>query len=307
MKTFDELYDELNFEELNKKTTEEHEKVVYFLVGIVVFLFFSMIIFNVSIFENMNSEGQILSAFTPTILIIGLAWKIFHKKSKENPKTYLEIYKEQIITPMIKNCFRTSTYYPKKGLPKEEYNEMEYNEDYNYYKSEDLIEAEINTKNNDKIFMRFSDITVSKIEENKEKNFFKGMIGHIKIDKKIPSYIKITTKNDINKTEQVLMDSTSFEKYFNVESSDKIISMQILTSDIMLNIIDIWNKTNVEFEILIKNNNINLRFFTGNMFESSMDELKIERKKILKKYYDILGFIKQISLQIHDAIDEADI
>ena len=43
------------------------------------------------------------------------------------------------------------------------------------------------------------------------------------------------------------------------------------------------------------------------MFESSMDELKIERKKILKKYYDILEFIKQISIQIHDAIDEADI
>ena len=157
------------------------------------------------------------------------------------------------------------------------------------------------------IFYRFSYIYVSKIEENSEKNFFRGMIGHIKIDKEIPSYIKITTKNDINKTEQVLMDSTKFEKYFNVESSDKIISMQILTSDIMLNMIDIWNKTNVEFEILIKNNNINLRFFTGNMFESSMDELKIERKKILKKYYDILEFIKQISIQIHDAIDEADI
>lgn len=307
LKNFDELYNELNFSELHNKTKAEHEKIAYFLVGIVVFLFFSMIILNSNIFESIDSEEQMLIALIPTVLIISMVWIIVHRKNKRNPKTYLEIYKEQVITPIIKNCFPVSSYNPFKGLSQEEYNEMEYNENYNNYKAEDLIEAEIIAKDKHKILVKFSDLTVSNKEENREEVYFHGMIGHIKIDKKIPSYVKITTKSNIDKKEQVIMDSTEFERYFNVESYNKIISMQILTSDIMLNIIDIWNKTNVEFEILIKNNGINLRFFTGDMFESSMDELKIERKKILKKYYDILEFVKSISIQIYDAIAEADI
>jgi len=38
-----------------------------------------------------------------------------------------------------------------------------------------------------------------------------------------------------------------------------------------------------------------------------MDEMKLERKRFIKRYYDILEFVKSISIQIYDAIDEADI
>ena len=62
------------------------------------------------------------------------------------------------------------------------------------------------------------------------------------------------------------MDSEEFEKIFDVFSKDKILAMQILTADVMESLIKFKNKYDIDFEIVLMNNNIYLRFFVSNMF-----------------------------------------
>ncbi len=59
------------------------------------------------------------------------------------------------------------------------------------------------------------------------------------------------------------MDSSEFEKKFDVFASDKIIGMQILTADIMEEILQFKNKIKEDFDIFINNNVIYLRFHCG--------------------------------------------
>ena len=55
------------------------------------------------------------------------------------------------------------------------------------------------------------------------------------------------------------MDSKEFEKYFDIYSENKIVAMQILTSDIMESLIEFYNKYQLEYEIVFRNNTIYLK------------------------------------------------
>ena len=63
------------------------------------------------------------------------------------------------------------------------------------------------------------------------------------------------------------MDSKEFEKYFDVYSNSDIITMEILTHDIMEELVQFYDKYKIKFEIVIKNYNIYIRFDTGAVFE----------------------------------------
>ena len=103
------------------------------------------------------------------------------------------------------------------------------------------------------------------------------------------------------------MDSSEFEKYFNVYASDKIIGMQILTADIMEDILEFKNLTKQHFDIFINNNNIYLRFHCGSMFEIRTLKSGPIDEQNLKKYYDILNFADNLSRKIIKIINETEL
>lgn len=98
-----------------------------------------------------------------------------------------------------------------------------------------------------------------------------------------------------------------FEKYFDVSATNKIIGMQLLTADVMEELIDFENKTNMKYDIIINNNNIYLRFHCGTMFEPANLKKGVLDEKILEKYFYMLNFTYNLSDKIIKLINETEI
>lgn len=99
-----------------------------------------------------------------------------------------------------------------------------------------------------------------------------------------------------------------FEKYFDVKAANKILAMQILTADIMEELVEFENKTKMKYDIYIKNNNIYLRFYSANL-QISAEDLKngVLDKKIINKYFYLINFTYNLSSKLINTINEVQI
>ena len=103
------------------------------------------------------------------------------------------------------------------------------------------------------------------------------------------------------------MDSSEFEKYFDVITDNKIIAMQLLTADVMEEMIEFENKTNMKYDIVVKENEIYLRFHCGDMFEPQSVRKGIINKAQLEKYFYMLNFTYNLSNRLIELINETEI
>lgn len=102
------------------------------------------------------------------------------------------------------------------------------------------------------------------------------------------------------------MDHTEFESYFNVYSDNSIITMQILTSDIMEILIDFRKKQGIYFDVVIKDSTIYIRFWTQPMFEPKVAKKSLDKQLLAKEFY-VLKFIIEVSKKINKVVQEVEI
>ena len=107
--------------------------------------------------------------------------------------------------------------------------------------------------------------------------------------------------------EKLEMDSSEFEKKFNVYTSNQITAMQLLTPDIMEELLSFAQNAEEDFDIYIENNNLYLRFHCGTLFEPGSLKKGAIDEKTLKRYYDILEFTNHLSKRIIQIIHETEI
>lgn len=130
------------------------------------------------------------------------------------------------------------------------------------------------------------------------KNLYNGTIT-IRTDKKIFNPI-------IKNKKRIEMDSSEFEKYFEVVADDKIQAMQILTSDIMDKMINFINESKIKFELTITLDKIYIRFKTGPVFEANIFKSSVDFDT-LKKVFDIINFTLNITREITKAASETEL
>ena len=102
------------------------------------------------------------------------------------------------------------------------------------------------------------------------------------------------------------MDSQEFEKMFDVYTTNKLITMQILTSDIMEMLIEFRNILGRAFEIVIQQGHIYVRFDTGDIFEPKVFKSSVDKKRLMMCYL-VLVITKELSQRIDETIKNADI
>ena len=97
-----------------------------------------------------------------------------------------------------------------------------------------------------------------------------------------------------------------FEKLFDVQADDKIKTMQILTSDVMADMIDVVKATKIKFEFYLKDDKMYIRFHTGAMFEPDTfgKAMKFEE---LKRYFDITTLLSKVTTDICKVILETEL
>jgi len=333
--SFDELYNRLyseNFSELENVRQKNEKKMRMILIPMVIIfavIFITQILAitgSFSFFNNADREMDFMIIFAISIpIIIAIVITILNYSLKipdkditvgEDKKVnYTELFKEKVVATIISNVFENSKYYYDIGLTENEYNEANW-ERYDIYDSEDKIVTEIVIdKNKDvKTNLVMSEIHTQDRRKDSDGDthyvtMFHGLAGYADLPKDIGCYLRVI-KNEFNlfgtPKDKLQMDMTEFEKIFDVKTDDRIKTMQILTADIMTELIQLVETTKVKFEFYINQNKMYIRFHTGEVFEPEVFGKAMQYKN-LKKYFDIVSNVKNITEHICNVISNTEL
>ena len=128
---------------------------------------------------------------------------------------------------------------------------------------------------------------------------FKGLFGVMSLSHNFNNEIYINKKGrNYNKLEQVNMDSVVFNKEYKVLATDKVLAMQLLTHDVMDQILALaeankGKKINYEFRIM--NDKLYYRIFNYNTFTNGSKEA-INRAELENDYNNVKLFIDILNI-----------
>ncbi|MBR2430957.1 MAG: DUF3137 domain-containing protein [Clostridia bacterium] len=174
----------------------------------------------------------------------------------------------------------------------------------NYY-SENHIYGYLDDKK--EIYMEMAEaISTEKVDYPKDDEiiFFKGVFLVANINKKIYNTINITPNTYFYNTHNVKMDNTEFEKYFDIKCEDKVLVMRIFTAEVIDKLCNLYNKCNIQYEIIVDNNKIYLRFdfyplLDINEWTLSKDNIKYNCERVM--------YMIEIAKMIAQSINELEI
>lgn len=320
MKNFEDLFKEIEENQEIKKSwqeaREEQKKMnkirgIIAIITIVLGFGFIILKMNLNSYKEFNAFLIIPSLFF--IFFVNLIAFVITCLISKKQNAYKLEFKQLIIKKLIDNFYDNLEYYPLKEMPERIYEKPNYNEYYNEYHSEDYFEGQIKNK----YYIDMAEVFTEHVETHTDSEgnthttrttIFHGLFAKVTSEKSITSELRIVqdkigkyNKNRLN------MDSSEFEKYFDVITDNKIIAMQLLTADVMEEMIEFENKTNMRFDIVIKENEIYLRFHCGNMFEPQAIKKGIINKAQLEKYFYMLNFTYNLSNRLIELINETEI
>lgn len=308
---FDNIYENLynnhinNLELMRKQVRWRTvvEYIVYFFILIGYIFTESDDILISREFDTIMDLLTIIACFTNVI---------FTFMNRKYKRIYKETYKKEIISSFIKLLNNQLEYKPldvNLFEVQEDYKKANFdNKPFNRFYPDDYVEGFVD----DETFIKLCDIHLQHItgsgKNRHTEEIFQGIFAHTKCGKDIGTYIKVS-KNKMKILEQdnrVEMDSKEFEKYFDIYSENKIVAMQLLTSDIMESLVDFHNQYHLDYEIVFRNNTIYMRFFTGPMFEPKIFGNSMD-KQLLYIYFCILKFIVEISKKVNHTLQELEV
>lgn len=318
MKKFEDLYNEIEENDEIKLAWEdaraEQKKINKISITISISITLVLVILMIIVLNKGHEFGRmmIVPPFIFGIFFINIIIFIISLFFRKKQRKYNTIFKETIIKKIIENFYNNVEYFPNKEMPRRIYDEERY-EYYNRYYSDDYIEAKINNKYDIEMAEVKTVEEETRTDSDGDKHTtrttkFHGIFAKIVIDKSINSELKIKRNGSgIFGKNRLEMDSSEFEKYFDVSATNKIIGMQLLTADIMEELIDFQNKTNMRYDIIINNSNIYFRFHSGAMFEAGSLKKGVIDKEMIQKYFYMLNFTYNLSDKIIKLINETEI
>lgn len=304
-KLYEKLYKEniANLETLRKRV-RIRQIIFYIVLGI---LLVQYVLSDTSFTFFSKKIDLILEAlFIPTFILMIIIGMNLDKHKKK----YKNDYKNEIIINFIKLINPNLTYEPGHAVDRIEllYKNVGFeNRKFNRIYSDDYISGEVVADVNLKMVdLHLQNVTGSGKNRNVEE-IFQGLFAITNCNRNISTPIKITKdKFKLKESEELVkLDSSEFESYFDVYSKDKILALQILTADTMAYLIDFYEKYMLDFDIMIKDNNIYMRFHTGAMFEPKIFGNSME-KELLFMYYCVLEFTVELTRRINKTVKEFD-
>lgn len=303
-KSFSDMYNEVHkkYGETANMLNEQHRKATKKIVTIAVVIYIPILVFLITTFYA-NVTVIFFASFWYFIISLILT-KLLTFKTSVAANTY---YKDNIVQDVIKGVFDNSDFQPNIGIGRSEYNSKAFLDHYDRFHSSDLVTT------NNKYNLVFSDVHTEDERTDDEGHTyyvtsFLGLAGFCDIAKPINTNLLIVnnrllgSKNKSN----VKVDMPEFEKVFDVYAENKIIAMQLLTSDVMTDILDLKNRYKSMMEIAIENGKIYFRIHNGNNFEmaNTKNIMKVEE---IQKHFDTLMLVERITNKINGYIAELNI
>lgn len=228
----------------------------------------------------------------------GIALTYFNVKYT---KKYKEEYKQKVISSFVKlvdNKLELAEQIDM-SLAKDEYKMANFDtKTYNTFLVSDQIDGYIEQSS-----IKVWDLNIKKVtgstKHKETQEIFQGLFATVKCNNNLEGVVKISKNKQGVSTNKINLDSEIFEEYFDVYSTNKILTLRILTHDIMEMLVTFHNKYNLDFEIVFNNNKIYLRFSTVDMFEPKVFGSSIH-KDLLYTEYVILKFILELTKKVNE-------
>lgn len=288
MNDFNTIYEKI-YNKYGKELEKSRKNLIYGLI----------IAVSIGVILSIISKQFIFTAIS--FVIVLCVWCFFNNR-------YNLMFKNQVVKTFVKEYCETLDYNPTMGMSKSIYNDAQF-ENYDVYSSEDLICGMLNGEypiNMAEIHTQTK--TTDEEGHSTYSTIFYGLFAQIELSKMINANIQIR-KNSINffdKRQKLEMDSAEFEKIYDLYTTDKIIAMQLFTSDIMQMLIDFKEENKIKPEITLQYNKLYVRFSTGNVFESKLMK-KAYNYKVLYKYYNIINFTLNLVDKLAKNIKETEV
>lgn len=304
---YDKLYEEHILELENMRKKVRIREIFKYICLLLFFIGYFVMDFDGVLFSQTIDMVISLIGFISLILFMVLVFR-----SRKYKKSYKLSYKKEIVSNFIKLLNPNLEYKPITDNPQQildYYRSANFdNKTFNKFYCDDYIEGFIT----DDIYLKMTDVHIRR-ETGSGKNrhveeIFQGLFAITKCNKNIGTTVK-TSKNKmkiLEKKDRVEMDSNEFEEYFDVYSQNKIVAMQILTSDIMEMLLNFYKKYQLAFEIIFENSTIFLRFFTGPMFEPKIFGNSMD-KELLFIYFETIKFTTQLTQKVNKVIQDTEI
>lgn len=297
MKSFNEIYAEVlrtskeDLEKLRKKCFRR-------ILGCIILFIFSFVIGLQVQGEAVMVISAVICIFLAVILIFGPA------------NAYQKMYKETVVMKFIQEYDENLQFWYERGIPRSTYIEGGF-ENFDDYHSEDLIIGKIDGHE-----MMIAEVHTETESTDSEghtthSTVFHGLFGMSKLNTAYHGMIKIHADKGIlgkifQNKQRIEMDSSEFEKYFDVIADDKIQAMQILTSDVMDKMLDFIKTSKIKYELTIRDDKLYIRFKTGGMFEGNVFKSSVDFDT-LKKVYDVINFTFDITRTLVKVTEETEL
>lgn len=298
---FKKMYNSIIKEYANGLEVKRRKLIVCMILLIVIAIasFILIIYLSKDIVTTRNNAKK----FSFILIPLALFYVYFYKK---NYKEYIKEYKDTFIKNFINNI-NSKLNYDKNG-GQDLYNyylDGEYEDKkFNDFCTDDYI----NCYNEDGTSIDICDVALKNKDEkgNYINTVYEGLFSVSFFNISIPNEVRIKKNQVKTKNNRVEMDSKEFEKYFDVYSDSNILAMEILTHDIMQEIIDFYNLYKIDFEMLLKRNKMYIRFNTGSMFEPNILK-KSSNIKSLWVFYNVINFVTTFTIRMNKLLKDLEI
>ncbi len=295
--SFEKIYQNI-YDNCSEKLNEVKSKKNKFLAIIgIVLVIFNLLIF---IFEVKNLLFLTISISVAIMILLFVV-------GNEN---YRKLYKLYVIQDLVKEYNEKFSYDPKIGISRSEYLSSGFDTGFNEYYSEDRIYGILDSGED----FQIAEVATYEVSNYKNANgeykeektlLFRGMYGVINLKNSVSTQIKVISNFDLRKFDKnrVEVDSSEFEKFYDLITKDKIKAMRIFTADLIEKYIDIVRDNKYGFELKIEDNKIYFRYKCNNIFEPPILKTGLD-KNLVKKYYKLIYYLIEIVKSTIENINE---
>lgn len=266
--------------------------------------FIVLTIINILLYIFIDFKPEVTIAITISIVVLMILFI-------NGQKNYNNIYKQTVVENLVKK-YNEKLYYSTDGITRMDYKISNFEGKFDILESEDRIYGKLKTGDNVQIAsVRTYKINKYKLDGvNKEERVksFDGMYGIVRLEKNLLSNInvQIDSITEHNNKDRIEMDSSEFEKYYDIITKDKIMAMRIFTADLIEEIVNIKKKTKIPVEIKIDENMIYFRYKCGPMFEPPFLLRNGLDKNLLKEYFKLIYYPIELLEKLCDNINNID-
>lgn len=285
---FEEIYEEV-YQECINDLKEVRSKLGKFVLGI----FLVLIVINIIVLIVAEYKSLLTISISLSVLVLLVFLKNAHQ-------IYSKKYKDCVIGNLVKKYNEGLSFDSKSGLAVIDYRMSNFDNTFKEYYSEDRIYGTLE----DGTGIQSSEVTTYDVKhyvdsngENKTEKTqtFRGYYGVVKLEKN--PLLEITILGDsITKKyskKRVEVDSSEFEKYYDLATNDRVKAMEIFTSDLIEKYIDIMTVNKYLFEVRINNNIMYFRYRCGDVFEAPVFGMGLN-KDFVRKYYKLIFYPLEI-------------